>query len=152
MLDSRLVEEGRAVRRKRECSSCGLRFLTQERPVERPLWVVKRDGRREGFSREKLVRGMEVACAKRPVPREKIWEAAAEVEREVRSLHDGEVSSALLGEMVLHKLRDLDEVAYLRFASVYLGFEDAGRFQREVEALLRGRRRGEVSFGDPAAE
>lgn len=126
------------MKRRRECVSCGLRFLTQERPVERPLWVVKRDGRREGFSREKLVRGMEVACAKRPVPRERIWEAAAEVEREVRQTCDGEVPSAVLGEKVLQRLRDLDEVAYLRFASVYLGFEDAGRFQREVEALLRG--------------
>lgn len=126
------------VRRKRECLACGLRFLTQERPVERPLWVVKRDGRRESFSREKLIRGIEVACAKRPVPRERIWEAAARVEQEVRQTYDGEVSSAVLGEKVLEKLRELDEVAYLRFASVYLGFEDAGRFQREVEALLRG--------------
>ncbi len=136
VVDSREVEGGAAVRRRRECLSCGYRFTTIERGVGTGLLVVKRSGEREPFDRAKLISGVGAACKNRPVSDEQIAVLARAVEEECRA-GGGEVASQALGLAVLDRLRDLDAVAYLRFASVYKGFEDAGDFAREA-GLLAG--------------
>lgn len=136
VVDSREVESGAAVRRRRECLACGYRFTTLERSIGAGLLVVKRSGEREPFEREKLVAGLQSACKNRPVDAEQIAELAAAVEDDVRQI-GVEVSSEAIGVAVLDRLRELDAVAYLRFASVYKGFEDAGDFAREA-GLLAG--------------
>ena len=144
VLDSRAVEEGRAIRRRRECAGCGRRFTTYERIEEMPLTVVKKDGRRELFNRRKLLTGLTKACEKRPISLARLEELTAEIETEVRNRAvDGEVRSRDIGELVMTKLRDLDEVAYVRFASVYREFRDIEGFRQEIEQLLRRRSRDE---------
>jgi transcriptional repressor NrdR len=135
VLESRVADAGGAIRRRRECQLCAARFTTFERVDEAAVWVVKRDGTRQPFERQKLLRGLERACAKRPVPLEAIEAVAASVERELRADLQREVPSELIGEAALRHLRDLDGVAYVRFASVYRKFEDASEFQRELEQL-----------------
>ncbi|MEW6031630.1 MAG: transcriptional regulator NrdR [Bacillota bacterium] len=137
VLDSRPVQEQRVIRRRRECEACGNRFTTYEKTEERPLLVVKRDGRREAFDPLKIVAGLLRACEKRPVSAADMENLAAEVEREIRRLGDEEVSSETIGELVMEKLRKLDEVAYVRFASVYRQFTDLEAFRREVDRLRR---------------
>lgn len=136
VVDSREIEGGAAVRRRRECLGCGYRFTTLERSIGAGLLVVKRSGERESFDRAKLVAGIGAACKNRPVGEEEIAGLARSVEEECRAA-GGEISSEALGVAVLDRLRDLDEVAYLRFASVYKGFEDADDFAREA-GLLAG--------------
>lgn len=131
VVDSREVESGAAVRRRRECLSCGHRYTTLERAAGPSLQVVKRSGEREPFERDKLVAGILAACKNRPVDESRVSALASEVEDQFR-MSGAEVSSQLLGLAVLDRLRELDEVAYLRFASVYKGFEDAGDFAREA--------------------
>ena len=136
VVDSRLAEDGVAIRRRRECLSCNRRFTTYERLEEAPLWVVKRGGLREPFDRAKVVAGVRAATKNRPVSEEELEEIAQQVEEALRG--EGiEVTSQQIGVTVLERLRDVDDVAYLRFASVYKGFEDLGDFQREVGLLTK---------------
>jgi transcriptional repressor NrdR len=125
-----------AVRRRRECTACGERFTTYEKLETTPFLVVKKDGRRESFEREKVVRGILVACEKRPVSLADIEELVNEVEKELRSRYEREVQSKEIGELVMERLRDLDDVAYVRFASVYRQFKDLETFRRELDRLL----------------
>ena len=135
-MDSRLAEEGGAIRRRRECLGCGRRFTTFERVEEVPLWVVKRTGLREPFDRSKLVAGVRAACKNRPVT-ETQMEELAQAGRGCLRGPSSEPSSQQVGVAVLERLQALDDVAYLRFASVYKGFEEAGDFQREVGLLTK---------------
>lgn len=137
VLDSRQTEEGASIRRRRECMSCRKRFTTYERLDEIPFLVIKKDGRREPFSRTKIFNGMMRACEKRPISVETLEEAVAEIEGEVRSRLEREVSSESIGELVMDKLRALDDVAYVRFASVYRQFKDIDRFIEELQQLRK---------------
>ncbi|MFC4556649.1 transcriptional regulator NrdR [Virgibacillus kekensis] len=137
VLDSRPIEEGRSIRRRRECEQCGFRFTTFERIEEVPLIVVKKDGTRQEYSREKLMRGLIKACEKRPVPIEKIEEIAFAVEKELRNTGVSEVETNNIGEMVMDRLSDVDEVAYVRFASVYRQFKDLSVFLDELKELIK---------------
>ena len=139
MVDSRTAEEGAAIRRRRECLSCGSRFTTYERIDEAPLVVVKRSGQREPFQRAKVVTGLRAAAKNRPVAREQLEAVAGEVEETLR-LDGPEVTSQQVGLAVLDRLRVLDEVAYVRFASVYKGFEELGDFERELGLLTKATR------------
>ena len=136
VVDSRLAEDGAAIRRRRECLSCGRRFTTYERLEEAPLLVVKRSGEREPFARAKIAAGVGAAAKNRPIGREEIESLSAEIEESLR-LEGPEVPTARIGLAVLDRLRALDEVAYLRFASVYKGFEGPGDFEREVGLLSK---------------
>jgi len=136
VIDSRQADDGAAIRRRRECLACGRRFTTFERLEEATLVVLKRSGSPQPFARAKLVAGMRAAAKNRPVGDDQLEAVAAEIEEQVR-LRGAEVTSAEVGRMVLERLRRLDEVAYLRFASVYKVFEEPGDFQREL-GLLTG--------------
>ena len=136
VVDSRLADDGAAIRRRRECLGCGRRTTTFERVEEVPLVVVKRSGHSEPFDRAKVVRGLEAATKNRPVSTEQMQALAAEVEESLR-LEGPDVSSQQVGVAVLDRLRQIDDVAYLRFASVYKGFEEAGDFQREAGLLTK---------------
>jgi len=136
VVDSRLAEEGGAIRRRRECLACNRRYTTYERLEEAPLWVLKRGGEREPFDRGKLIAGVRAATKNRPVTEEQLEELAGQVEEALRG--EGlELTSEQIGRAVLERMRELDEVAYLRFASVYKGFEDVGDFEREVGLLTK---------------
>ncbi|MBI4199083.1 MAG: transcriptional repressor NrdR [Chloroflexi bacterium] len=135
VIDSRDVDDG--IRRRRECTQCGLRFTTYERIQTTALWVIKRDGRREEFNKEKLLSGLRLACAKRPLPAGAIDRVVEEIEGELQRLGRAEVPSATIGEMVMQRLKALDRVAYIRFASVYRDFADVELFTKAVEALGR---------------
>ena len=134
VVDSRPVREGSAIRRRRECLNCKRRFTTYEY-VELALKVRKGDGRREDFSREKLRRGVELAVVKRPVSGEQVERLVAEVEEACQKLGGGEVNAEQIGELVMARLRELDEIAYIRFASVYRRFQDVGEFKQELDKL-----------------
>lgn len=136
VVDSREVEDGAAVRRRRECLGCGNRFTTFERLAAGGLVVLKRSGAREPFDRGKLVAGLQAACKNRPVESEQVAALVDALEEDARQ-RGSEVASQELGVAVLDRLRELDEVAYLRFASVYKGFEDAGDFAREARLLTK---------------
>ena len=137
--DSRLAGEGRQIRRRRECLKCGERFTTFETAELVMPVVVKGDRAREAFDEAKLRAGMEKALEKRPVPREQLDEAVSRIVHQVRSVGDREVSARAIGELVMEELRHLDEVAYVRFASVYRQFEDVQAFHDEIERLRAGR-------------
>ncbi|MGA8942598.1 MAG: transcriptional regulator NrdR [Thermoactinomyces sp.] len=137
VLDSRPVHEGRAIRRRRECEKCEQRFTTFETVEVQPLIVIKKDGSREEFSREKLLRGLIRACEKRPVPLAKLEEVVADIEGKLRQCGMAEVPSKEIGEMVMERLVDIDEVSYVRFASVYRQFKDINVFVNELEDLLQ---------------
>ncbi|HHW73176.1 MAG TPA: transcriptional repressor NrdR [Firmicutes bacterium] len=139
VLDSRQTEEGGSIRRRRECTACHRRFTTYERVDEMPFLVVKKDGRREPFSRAKILNGILRACEKRPISSETIERAVDEVERDVRSGMEREVTSTRIGELVMDKLRGIDDVAYVRFASVYRQFKDVDSFIEEVQQLRKER-------------
>ncbi len=137
VLDSRQTEEGASIRRRRECMACHKRFTTYERLDQIPFLVIKKDGRREPFSRTKILNGMMRACEKRPISVETLEKAVKQIEGEVRSRLEREVSSESIGELVMDKLRELDDVAYVRFASVYRQFKDIDRFIEELQQLRR---------------
>ena len=137
VLDSRPVEEGKSIRRRRECEDCQFRFTTFERIEEVPLIVVKKEGTREEFSREKLMRGLIRACEKRPVSVEQLETIATSIERELRNRGDSEVQSNDIGAMVMDRLAEVDEVAYVRFASVYRQFKDINVFLDELKDLIQ---------------
>jgi len=136
VVDSRLADDGAAIRRRRECLSCGRRFTTFERVDELPLWVVKRSGDREPFDRTKIVAGVRAATKNRPVTEEEMADLAQQVEDALRE-RGNEPTSQQVGLAVLEQLKALDDVAYVRFASVYKGFEDVGDFEREVGLLSK---------------
>ncbi len=135
VIDSRSSEDGCTIRRRRECTNCKRRFTTYERVEERPLLVVKNGGDREQFSREKILKGISKACEKRPVSLEDMETVVADIERELRDNFDREVSSKVIGEIIMDKLQSLDEVAYVRFASVYRQFGDLNSFIKTIEQL-----------------
>ncbi len=135
VVDSREVREGSEIRRRRECEACGRRFTTYERLEELPALVVKRDGRREPFDREKLLAGLLKACEKRPVPRPELVRIVEAVESELARREEREMSAESIGALVIERLRELDQVAYVRFASVYRRFEDVEQFVHELNAL-----------------
>ena len=136
VIDSRPAEEGATIRRRRECLSCQKRFTTYETIERMPLIVVKRDGFRQSFDRVKLINGMVRACEKRPVPLEKLEAIADEIEQELQGKLEREVSTVEIGEMVMKRLKEVDEVAYVRFASVYRSFKDINTFMDELSKLL----------------
>ncbi|MFZ5631547.1 MAG: transcriptional regulator NrdR [Bacillota bacterium] len=142
VLDSRPAEDGNAIRRRRECGGCARRFTTYERVDEIPLMVVKKDGRREPFDHKKLLYGLTKACQKRPVSMEKLNDTVHAIERELRNTAETEISSRDIGEKVMEFLRELDEVAYVRFASVYREFHDVRGFLGEIEKLMGVKREG----------
>ena len=137
VIDSRDAADG--IRRRRECLRCGLRFTTYERIQTTALMLVKRDGRREEYSRDKLIVSLHKACAKRPLPTGTIEKVVDDIEAGLKRLGRAEVPALLIGEMVMERLRNLDRVAYIRFASVYRDFRDLESFKEEVEALLNPR-------------
>lgn len=139
VVDSRAAEEGNSIRRRRECLSCTRRFTTYEMIEELPLMVVKKDGRREMFDRSKLINGLLRACEKRPVPLTAIQEIAEKVDKELRGRIEREVSTQQIGEIAMHQLQEIDQVAYVRFASVYRQFADINNFMQELETLMKRR-------------
>lgn len=137
VVDSRLGKEGNNVRRRRECPSCERRFTTYERVEEILPWVIKKDGRREAFDRSKIISGMQRACEKRPVSVEQIEAMVDKLERSFQECGDKEIAAALIGEAVMDSLHAVDEVAYVRFASVYRQFKDINEFMTELTDLLK---------------
>ncbi|MCF0155132.1 MAG: transcriptional repressor NrdR [Veillonella sp.] len=135
--DSRTTDEGNSIRRRRECNSCGRRFTTYEVVEEVPLMVLKRSGRRELFDRGKLLNGLLRSCDKRTVPMETMEEVVNEVERQIRNEINQEVTTDRIGELVLEQLRDIDQVSYVRFASVYRKFDNIDSFMEELNKLKK---------------
>lgn len=133
VLESRSVDEGTSIRRRRECSKCGKRFTTYEKTRGTVLWVIKKDGRREPFDREKIKRGILKAVEKRPISLDLIEESVSQIEREMLRKEKEEISSRAIGKAVLKRLRKIDKVAWLRFASVYLEFEDLEDFAKAIK-------------------
>jgi transcriptional repressor NrdR len=138
VIDSRDLENGSTIRRRRECEACAHRFTTYERPEGARLIVVKRDGSREEFDREKLRIGLLKALQKRPVTLDRVEAALDEIEMNLRARGDAEVPSTEVGRLATEALRDLDQLAYIRFASVYHAYDDIETLQREVDRLIRG--------------
>jgi len=136
VVDSRESKDGRSIRRRRECLVCGRRFTTYERIDEVPLMVVKKDGRREGFDRNKLLTGLIKACEKRPVSRGDLEKIVDDVEIYIQENTDKEVSTSEVGRIVMEKLQKLDKVAYVRFASVYREFKDVSEFLKEINEIF----------------
>lgn len=136
VVDSRSVEEGSSIRRRRECPECGRRFTTYEKYEEAPLVVSKKDGRRELFDSKKLLAGLLKAFEKRPVSYEKIQEIADSIERELRMSGENEIDSSVIGEIVMKHLEQTDQIAYVRFASVYRQFADVKNFMQELERIM----------------
>lgn len=136
VVDSRATQEEFAIRRRRECLKCGKRFTTYEYIEEVSFMVVKKDGRREPFDRKKILSGVIKACEKRPISMEKMEGVVTQVERALQKKSDREVPSAKIGELVIEKLKALDDVAYVRFASVYRQFKDVGQFMLELKDIL----------------
>ncbi|WP_088835008.1 transcriptional regulator NrdR [Paenibacillus tyrfis] len=136
VLDSRAANENKSIRRRRECEKCQKRFTTFEMVEETPLIVIKKDGSREEFNREKMLRGLIRACEKRPVSVERLEMIVSEVEKQIRTTAHAEVDSREIGEIVMSELYPVDEVAYIRFASVYRQFKDIDMFMKELTELL----------------
>ena len=139
VVDSREAKDGDAIRRRRECLECGRRFTSYERIDEIPYMVVKKDGRRETFDRNKIMSGLMRACEKRPISTAQLEEIVDEVEKEVQDSLDREVNTNEIGKIIMRRLKNLDKVAYVRFASVYLEFEDVSAFMTELTALVDSR-------------
>jgi len=137
VVDSRLSSEGSAIRRRRECLKCEKRFTTYENVEQVPLMVVKADGRRQPFDRSKILGGIVKACEKRPISIDKMEDVAVEVERAIQKKHDREVNSKDIGEFVMAQLATLDDVAYVRFASVYRQFRDVNQFMDELGHMFK---------------
>lgn len=148
VLDSRSARDGEAIRRRRECLKCDRRFTTFEAPERPRLFVIKRDGKYEEFSREKVMNSMIVACRKRPVTMDRLRAAAEWIEKEIFQAHDEEVPSTAIGERVMEHLRFLDQVAYVRFASVYREFQSIDEFKHLVESV--GDSHEGITAGEPA--
>lgn len=141
VVDSRENAEATSIRRRRECLKCAKRFTTHEYVEEVSLMIVKKDGRRQPYDRARIVNGMTKACEKRPVSMDKIEQVAVDIEREIQKKYDREVDSSVIGELIMEKLYTLDEVAYVRFASVYRQFRDVNHFMDEIKVILERERR-----------
>lgn len=137
VVDSRSIDGGTSIRRRRECPECGRRFTTYEKYEETPLLVTKKDGRRELFDYQKLLNGLIKAFEKRPVSYEKIQEMANVIERELRTLGEAEITSEVIGETVMKHLEKVDQIAYVRFASVYRQFADVNNFMQEIQKMMK---------------
>ena len=136
VIDSRPTDDGNSIRRRRECMKCGRRFTTYEKVEMSPLIVVKRDGRREGYDSKKIKAGILHACDKLPVSMQQIDEIVTRVEQKAYATMDGEIASEKIGDMVMAELKDLNDVAYVRFAAVYRKFTDVGTFMDELQKLV----------------
>lgn len=147
VVDSRSTDDGTAIRRRRECLNCGRRFTTYEKIESVPIIVIKKDGSRQQYDREKLQRGIMNACASRPVSINTVDKMLDEIESAIHNSLEREVSSVKIGEMVMDRLRDIDEVSYVRFASVYKQFKDIDTFKAELEKLAEGEK-DEKKVGD----
>lgn len=145
VVDSRPTEEGRSIRRRRECEKCGKRFTTYEKVEATLITVVKKDGKRETFDSNKIINGMARACDKRPVSRETIETIANDIERGLNNMMEKEVSSEFIGELIMEQLKKIDVVAYVRFASVYRQFTDANTFLAEIEKLI-GKKQDDIKL------
>ncbi len=139
VIDSRESKNGLSIRRRRECLSCARRFTTYEKIEEIPYMVVKKDGQRQRFDSQKLLQGLLKACEKRPVPVSRLEEIVEEIEAKLQDLPDKEIAASEIGQHVMERLKDLDKVAYVRFASVYREFKDVLEFKKELEVLLKER-------------
>ena len=137
VIDSRRSKNGSSVRRRRQCLKCKKRFTTYEYVERIGLMVIKKDNRREGFDREKLMKGIVVACEKRPVSIKRVEKLVDDIERQLEKKHDREVESKEIGEFVMKGLHGIDEIAYIRFASVYRQFRDVGQFMKELKTFLK---------------
>jgi len=140
VIDSRESKEGDSIRRRRQCLACERRYTTYERTDEIPYMVVKKDGRREKFDRQKMLSGLLKACEKRPIPMARLAEIVNEVEVRLNDSAERELSTTIIGEMLMERLRGLDKVAYVRFASVYRDFQDVEAFLSELKILIRKKR------------
>ena len=138
VVDSRATAENSAIRRRRECAKCGQRFTTYEYIEDVSLMVIKKDGRRETFDRKKILGGVLKACEKRPISIDKMEEIITSIERAIQKKSDREVSSRLIGELIMERLKLIDDVAYVRFASVYRKFEDPSEFIEHVKEISTG--------------
>ena len=136
VIDSRPAEDGSSIRRRRSCDTCGKRFTTYEKVETIPLIVIKKDNNREQYDRGKIEKGILQACYKRPVPAAVIRKTVEQIETEIFNREEKEIPSKVIGEIVMHKLKDLDEVAYVRFASVYREFKDVNTFMEELKSIL----------------
>jgi transcriptional repressor NrdR len=141
VVDSRESREGDSIRRRRECLRCERRFTSYERIDEIPYMVIKKDGRREPFDRAKILSGLKKACSKRPVPVEVLEKAVDRSEREVEEAGEKQIPSTRIGDAIMAALREIDDVAYVRFASVYRSFRDAGELMNEIQTLVAERER-----------
>lgn len=139
VIDSRPTDEGERIRRRRECLKCGKRFTTYEIIETVPVIVIKKDGSREAFDRDKLLRGLLRACEKRPVPLHLLEEAVDDIQNTLQNTLDREVSSSRIGEYAMEKLKNIDEVAYVRFASVYRQFKDINTFMEELTRIMKNK-------------
>ncbi len=140
VVDSRENAEATSIRRRRECLKCSKRFTTHEYVEQVSLMVVKKDGRRQPYDRARIINGMTKACEKRPVSMDQIENVAVEIEREIQKKYDREVASSVIGEIMMEKLYTIDEVAYVRFASVYRQFRDVNHFMNEIKVILERER------------
>lgn len=136
VVDSRATDDNTTIRRRRECTKCGRRYTTYEKIEDIPILVIKRDSTRENFNKEKIVNGLIIACQKRPVSRKQIELIAEEIEKNISNKMITEIETEKIGEMVMDKLKEIDEVAYVRFASVYRQFKDINTFLEEIKSLM----------------
>jgi len=141
VVDTRVAGDGLSIRRRRECLKCGFRFSTYEEMEILDLTIVKRDGRKEAYNREKLVKGLRRSLEKRPITEEKFKKLVNSIERDIQVLKKTEITSSQVGQIVMKNLKRVDEVAYIRFASVYESFKDVHTFQRELNKLLKKEKR-----------
>ena len=139
VVDSRSTDENTTIRRRRECTKCNKRYTTYEKIEDIPVLVIKRDSTRENFNKEKIVNGLIIACQKRPVSRKQIELIAEEIEKNISNKMITEIETEKIGEMVMDKLKEIDEVAYVRFASVYRQFKDINTFLEEIKSLMIGK-------------
>lgn len=137
VVDSRTVEDGNSTRRRRECLGCGNRFTTYEKIEHTPIVVIKKNGMRQQFDRNKIINGMLRACEKRPIPLGVLEKATDEIEMELNNSMEKEIDASKIGDLVIQKLRQIDEIAYVRFASVYRQFKDINEFKKELNKLLK---------------
>jgi len=140
VVDSRPTDEGQAIRRRRECLNCKKRFTTYEKIEEIPLIVVKKDGNREPYNRNKIINGLIRACEKRPVSMQKIEVIVDDIEKQLYNTMEKEISTKLIGELIMNSLKNVDEIAYVRFASVYRQFKDINTFMEELKKMLDHRK------------
>jgi|LGOV01.1.fsa_nt_gb transcriptional repressor NrdR len=137
VIDTRPTDDGYVTRRRRECEKCGNRFTTYEKVEKMPIRIIKKDGTRESYDRNKIINGIVIACEKRPVSVNQIEKMVDLIEKELYNLLDNEINSSLIGEKIMEKLKEIDEVAYVRFASVYRQFKDINTFYDELNRMIK---------------